>query len=70
MDKEKLMEAVEKIMTDNYNKFTGTNEAELHIREDIADFIESIANGAYGEGYKDPTSQAVHEIREQYHPNH
>mgnify|MGYP001007194245 FL=1 len=46
MDKEKLMEAVEKIMTDNYNKFTGTNEAELHIREDIADFIESIANGA------------------------
>jgi len=37
-----LQNSIVEIIEDNYNKFTGTNEAILHSSEDIVDFINGV----------------------------
>ena len=39
MTKQKIMDKIEEITDSNYSKFKGTNEAELHSRFEIADWI-------------------------------
>lgn len=36
-----VTETVLEIIHQNYNKFTGTNEAELHLAEEIAELIQT-----------------------------
>jgi hypothetical protein len=40
MNREELLDKIEEITDKNYKTFRGTNEAELHTREEIADLIE------------------------------
>lgn len=42
MKREEILDKIEAIQDKNYNEFNGSNEAELHIREDVADLIEEI----------------------------
>ena len=42
MKREEILSKIEAIQDKNYNEFSGSNEAELHIREDVADLIEDI----------------------------
>ena len=42
MTREEILDKIEDIQDKNYNKFKGSNEAELHIREDVADLIEEM----------------------------
>lgn len=41
MKRDELMDAIQEIQDRNYNKFKGSNEAELHTREEIADLFEA-----------------------------
>ncbi len=41
-DRSEFMDAMQDIMDNNYNKFKGTNEAELFSREEIADLVEEL----------------------------
>lgn len=38
-----LTDKIEDIQLDNYSKYTGSNEADLHTREDIANFTTKVA---------------------------
>jgi hypothetical protein len=40
MNREELLDKIEGIQYTNYTQFQGSNEADLHIREEIADLIE------------------------------
>lgn len=40
MERHELLDKIEEITDRNYKTFRGTNEAELHTREEIADLIE------------------------------
>lgn len=42
MERHEILDKLEDIQTANYNRFVGTNESELHTREEIADFIEEL----------------------------
>lgn len=42
MKREEILSKIEAIQERNYNEFKGSNEADLHIREDVADMIEEI----------------------------
>ena len=44
MDRSDLLDKIEEIQHKNYNFFRGTNEAELHTREEIADLFFEIIN--------------------------
>ncbi len=39
MERHQLLDKIEQIQEANYSKFKGTNEAELHAREEITDLI-------------------------------
>jgi hypothetical protein len=41
MNREKLMEQIEEIQNRNYAKFKGSNEADLMVREEVADLFEN-----------------------------
>ena len=40
MNRNQLLDKIEEITDKNYRTFRGTNEAELHTREELADLIE------------------------------
>jgi phage pi2 protein 07 len=40
MNRDQLLDKIEEITDKNYRTFRGTNEAELHTREELADLIE------------------------------
>jgi len=40
MNRNQLLDKIEGIQYTNYTQFQGSNEADLHIREEIADLIE------------------------------
>lgn len=42
MTREEILDKIEAIQERNYNEFKGSNEVELHIREDVADLIEEM----------------------------
>lgn len=41
--REQFMEKMQQIQISNYNKFKGSNEADLFTREDIADYVATLA---------------------------
>lgn len=44
MTRKQILEKLEEIQEDNSKLFMGSNEAELHTREDIADWIHNLYN--------------------------